>query len=835
MKKITCNLLLLLCFAGLLRGQSVQNGVSYDLAVERHARISQLSYQLAFDIPANKTGSIAASAIISFDLGNNNQALQLDFRQEKDNIRFLAVNGKAIITDIQHEHLVIGKQFLQKGHNLISIDFTAGNESLNRSNDYLYALFVPDRARTVFPCFDQPDLKANFVLTLTVPIGWTALANAAVKDSGTVGAKTIYHFNKSDKLPTYLFSFTAGKYAVAMKSGMQFLFRETDTAKIRLSTDSVFRAHSEAIGFLEGWTGIPFPFQKIGFVAVPSFQFGGMEHPGEVQYNAAGLFLDDGATKDQLIARSAVISHETAHMWFGDMVTMKWFNDVWMKEVFANFMADKITEKLLGTETFNLKFLLDHTPAAYNVDRTPGANPIRQQLDNLKDAGSLYGNIIYHKAPVMMLQLELLMGKDNFRKGIQEYLQQYKYGNATWNNLIAILSRHTKADLASWNKVWVNRPGRPVFDYRYIPGKFIITQMPERGESAVWPQRFAIALRYAGRDTLIDIDMKGKSISFPLAAKPDMVLFNADGRGYGLFPAVISSELYQLRSPVARASAYINAYENMLANRGIKAGQLLDFLVEGISKETSELNLRLICGYTGTVYWTFLSPEQRLIKSASLEQALWSAMLLQTASNNKKILFKTYQDIYLGEEAAKKIYSIWQSQQAPEGVKLTEDDYTALATTIAIKTDTANTVLQEQLARIANPDRKARLEFLMPALSPDSTKRDAFFSSLQDISNRRKEAWVAAGLSYLNHPLRQKSFMKFLPASLNMLQDVQRYGDVFFPQNWLGAIFSSHQSAEAWQVVRQFLATHPGYNNKLKAKILQATDNLRRVQKMHGN
>ena len=835
MKKITWIFLLLPGFATLLRGQPVQNGVSYNLAVQRHALISQLSYQLAFDIPAEKTGSIAATAIISFDLRDNLQPLQLDFRQEKNSVRSLVVNDKAVAADMRQEHLVIGKQFLQKGHNLLRIDFTAGNESLNRNNDYLYALFVPDRARTVFPCFDQPDLKANFILTLTVPAGWAVLANAAVKDSSTAGAKTTYHFNKSDKLPTYLFSFTAGKYAAAEKSGMQFLFRETDTAKIRLSKDSVFRAHREAIDFLEDWTGIRFPFQKVGFVAVPSFQFGGMEHPGEVQYNAAGLFLDEGATKDQLIARSAVISHETAHMWFGDLVTMKWFNDVWMKEVFANFMADKITEKLLGTETFNLKFLLDHTPAAYNVDRTPGANPIRQQLDNLKDAGSLYGNIIYHKAPVMMRQLELLMGKDNFRKGIQEYLQQYSYSNATWNNLIAILSRHTKADLAGWNKVWVNRPGRPVFGYRYANGKFIITQMPERGESAVWPQRFAIALRYAGRDTTMDLDMKGSSLSFSLPAKPDIVLFNTDGRGYGLFPATLNRELYELPNPVARASAYINAYENMLASRGIKAGDLLDFLVAGISKETSELNLRLICGYAATVYWSFLPPGERLNKSTSLQQALWSSMLLQTAPNNKKILFKTYQDIYLGEEASRKIYDIWQSQQAPEGVKLTEDDYTALAITMAIKTDTANTVLQEQLARIANPDRKARLEFLIPALSPDSAKRDAFFTSLRDISNRRKEAWVAAGLSYLNHPLRQKSFIKFLPASLNMLQDVQRYGDVFFPQNWLGAIFSNHQSAAAWQVVASFLAAHPRYNNKLKAKILQATDNLHRVQKMRNN
>ena len=204
----------------------------------------------------------------------------------------------------------------------------------------------------------------------------------------------------------------------------------------------------------------------------------------------------------------------------------------------------------------------------------------------------------------------------------------------------------------------------------------------------------------------------------------------------------------------------------------------------------------------------------------------------QTAANNKKILFRTYQDVYLSSGAGKRMYEIWQSKKAPDSVKLTEDDYTGLALTIALKNDTASTVLQQQLGRISNPDRKARLQFLFPALSPDSAQRDKFFMNLTDISNRRKEAWVATALSYMNHPLRQKSFIKLLPASLDMLQEVQRTGDVFFPQNWLNAIFGNHQTKQAWQAVESFLKTHPDYNPKLKAKILQSTDNLYRAQQV---
>ena len=126
--------------------------------------------------------------------------------------------------------------------------------------------------------------------------------------------------------------------------------------------------------WLEDYTGIPYPFGKFDFVLIPSFQFGGMEHAGAILYNAASLMLDESATQNQLLERASIIAHETAHMWFGDLVTMRWFNDVWMKEVFANFMAAKIVNPSFPQVNHELRFLLAHYPAAYQVDRTAGTN-----------------------------------------------------------------------------------------------------------------------------------------------------------------------------------------------------------------------------------------------------------------------------------------------------------------------------------------------------------------------------------------------------------------------------------------------------------------------------
>ncbi|MDQ0638981.1 aminopeptidase N [Pedobacter sp. W3I1] len=822
---------------------AVEPGVSLALASSRSAAISNIQYQLHFTIPAEQTASIQSTENIDFKL-NKLIYLQVDFKQSADHIKRVSVNGKTIPIDFKAEHILVKQAYLKVGNNHVEIEFIAGNESLNRNKDFLYALFVPDHARTVFPCFDQPDLKANFLLSLTVPTNWKVIANAVKKDSRAQGNSTTYHFNNSDKLPTYLFSFTSGKYTYVNKNmkdrEMEFLHRETDSAKIKLSVDSVFVAHRDAIDFLEDWTAIKYPFQKVGFVSIPDFQFGGMEHPGEVQYKASALFLDQGATKDQFISRSNLISHETAHMWFGDLVTMKWFNDVWMKEVFANFMADKVTEKLMGKSTFDLKFLQDHYPAAYGVDRTLGANPIRQQLDNLQEAGSMYGNIIYHKAPIMMRQLELLMGKQNFQQGIREYLKKYSYNNATWNDLIAILSKYSKSDLLSWNKVWVNEPGRPVFSYdiRYNGDKIsnlIISQNSEIGQARVWPQSFTVKLVYPNYSKFLVVNAKTANTDLTEAKglpKPQYILFNANGAGYGLFPIdqKMMANLYHLADPLERASAYINAYENMLSGKGNKPEELLDVFLQGLSVEKNEMNLRLITGYLTNIYWTFLAAEARNTMHEGIEKTIWTAMEQQQLQNNKKILFNAYQNVYLSVDAGKRMYDIWLKQTAPNGIKLLEDDYNALALTLALKTDTTNKILKDQLARTKNEDRKNRLIYLMPALSLDVKERDHFFNGLKDRKNRLKEAWVTTALSYLHHPIRQKTSIHYLKESLDLLVEIQKTGDIFFPQSWLAAIFSGYNNKEANAVVQEFLKSHPAYNPKLRDKILQTTDNLRRAQ-----
>ncbi len=827
---------------------SITPGVSLSLAKERARALQHVRYNLDFNIPADANMPVNGEEEIIFECLDNSVPLQIDFKAEKSQIKSIKVQGKNIDINFRDEHLIIPEKYLSKGTVHISIAFIAGKRPMNRNADFLYTLLVPDRARTLFPCFDQPDLKAVFTLTLSLPKGWKALGNAPIKDSSFAeGGNKTYRFLPSDTIPTYLFSFAAGKFSEAVESPdgrlMHGYYRETDTTKIRLSLDSIFQIQARALAFMKDYTQIPFPFQKFDFVAIPDFQFGGMEHVGAIQYNAATLFLDASATREKLNASTNLLSHETAHMWFGDLVTMRWFNDVWMKEVFANFMADKIGNSLNTNPNYDLKTLTVLYPAAYSVDRTKGANPIRQQLDNLQDAGSLYGNIIYNKAPIMMRQLELLMGEIPFRNGAREYLKKYAFGNASWPDLIHTFEKYTKENLETWNNVWVNEPGRPVFNYQIETNhkkitQLNITQKGEDGSNRVWPQLFSIALMYPNEVKEIKVNMRGSHIQVPEAKGqpiPLYILFNTDGLGYGVFPIDKNSipKIDQLSNPIMRASAYINAYENMLNRSAINAHDLLQQNLKYIYQENEELTLGVLLGQIQSIYWHFITPSTRLKLESSIENTLWTLMQKNVEPNEKRQLFLSFTDLAGSRNALDSIYKIWLHCQPPEGVKLSEDDYTNLACGLALRLYPGyQEILAEQANRIQNPDRKARFQYLQPSLFADQAVRDSFFYSLGDAKNRTKESWVITALGFLNHPLRVSTSEKYLPASLDWLFDIQRTGDIFFPQNWLKASLGNYQTASAAEIVRHFLKEHPDYNPKLKEKILQSADNLFRAATM---
>src|SRR5262249_50056848 len=368
----------------------------------------------------------------------------------------------------------------------------------------------------------QPNVKGRFALELDVPTGWQAVSNGAETFHETKNDHVRIRYSETQPIPTYLFAFAAGKFQVesAERDGRWYrmFHRETDAKKVERNKKAVFDLHASSLKWLEDYTGIPYRFGKFDFVLIPSFQFGGMEHPGSIFYNAASILLDESATENQFLNRATVIAHETSHMWFGDLVTMQWFNDVWMKEVFANFMAAKIVNPAFPKVNHDLRFLVAHYPAAYAVDRTAGTHAIRQELANLDEAGSLYGAIIYQKAPIVMRQLERILGPEKFQAGLRAYLKQFQFGNATWLDLVQILDDRTEVDRKAWSHAWVEEGGRPSIRTDVEGDRVTFVQSdPEKGRGLSWTQQMDVLVGTGSAATSVPLEIQSERAELKLS------------------------------------------------------------------------------------------------------------------------------------------------------------------------------------------------------------------------------------------------------------------------------------------------------------------------------
>ena len=825
------------------------SGVPLDLARDRAERVSKLEYFLTVDVPESRTQPVRARIIARFELSDASRPLALDFNPGNDQVTSATANDEPFDGSLQNGHLIVPSSRLVEGENHIDVDFIAGDPPLNRQDDLLYTLFVPARASATFPCFDQPNLKGTWRMTLLVPRHWAAVSNAPVeKDEAIDKGRRMVVFEPTRPLPTYLVAFAAGRFNEERgeRNGRTFrmLHRETDPARIARNREAIFDQHAQAIGWLEEYTGIPYPFPKFDFILIPAFQFTGMEHPGAVYYNANSLLLDETATEQQALGRANVIAHETAHMWFGDLVTMSWFNDVWMKEVFANFMAAKIVNPSFPSMNHDLRFVLQHLPAAYDVDRTDGANPIRQPLSNLNDAGSLYGAIIYQKAPVVMRQLELLVGEEAFRSGVREYLDAHRFGNADWTDLIRRLDDRTPADLVAWSRAWVDEPGRPTIrtDLQVENGtitRLALVQEDPRGRALAWPERLRVLVHAGGRTHPFDVTLDGRETIVPGAmglAAPQWVIPDGLGTGYGFFDvdrttlAYLTKQVHAISDPLARGVALVILWEAMLEGR-VPPADVLTAFTAAAPRETTELNLQQILDGIRSAFWRFTPPDDRPAAARTLEPILRAGLARAPSTSAKAAWFGALRSTATTAGTVEWLERVWRREIRIPGLRLSEIDEADLAAELALRdVPTAADILETQLDRLENPDRKARFKFAMPALSPDAAERDRLFESLRDVRNRAREAWVLDAARYLHHPLRAAASRKHVRPALGLVREIQRTGDIFFPKRWADATVSGYQSVQTAAEVRSFIDGLPAdYPPRLRWALVASADPLFRA------
>ena len=473
----------------------LETGVSQTLAKWRAANYSDVRYKLNITLekgaPLMK-GDIEIRVNLSEEGAKNDLILDwrtTQFANDKDKpfAKVVAVNENPVSLIggvdmpnyyISNEHLVVSRNLLKTGENVIKINFASpiktSGAAVTRYVDkednaeYIYSLFVPSDASTAFPVFDQPDLKARFQLTLNMPVGWNAVSNTKAKESlarvngrGVSSSYSVSEFAETKPISTYVFAFAAGEFEefgnivtqdrmltktsdnpqpTSVSDGsnmpMKIYVRKSQAEKFKQHATEVFRLNREGVKFLEDWFDYKFPFPKYDLVLIPEFPFGGMEHAGATFLREDRVIFPTEPTKNDFITRANVIFHEAAHQWFGDTVTMKWFDDLWLKEGFAEFMAYKTLEKVMPEYNAWKIFYERNKQAAYLTDVTRGTTPIYQEIPNLSSAKSAYGNIVYRKAPSFLRQAEFYLGEKEFQTAVRTFLKKHEFANAEWTDLV---------------------------------------------------------------------------------------------------------------------------------------------------------------------------------------------------------------------------------------------------------------------------------------------------------------------------------------------------------------------------------------------------------------
>ena len=486
-----------------------------------------------------------------------------------DRLHEVTLNGASVdVSEYEPEDGIVLADLAE--HNELVVDgdllYTTIGQGLHRFVDpiddevYLYSQFETTDAKRMFACFDQPDLKASFELHVTAPAHWKVVSNGAivsVEDHAEAGTKTV-HFARTERISTYLTALVAGSYfeATDHHDGIDLgLFCRQSLAEF-FDTDEIFTVTKQGFDWYHANFGVRYAFGKYDQLFVPEYNAGAMENVGCVTFLEDYVFRSR-VTDSNYERRAATVLHEMAHMWFGDLVTMKWFDDLWLNESFAEWAAAICqSEATRWTDAWTTFANVEKT-WAYRQDQLPSTHPISCDIPDAEAVEVNFDGITYAKGAAVLKQLVAYVGRDDFLAGVRQYFADHAFGNTTLNDLLSSLKAASGRELSDWAKLWLETSGlntvSPSFEVD-ADGNFSsfsveqVAPTETAKDNVLRPHRLAIGLYdFDGnvsdefprgrlvRVHQVQLDLDGASTPVPSLVglpKPDLVLVNDDDLTY---------------------------------------------------------------------------------------------------------------------------------------------------------------------------------------------------------------------------------------------------------------------------------------------------------------
>ena len=845
-----------------------QPGVARELARFRAAHYRDVRYRLRLDlVPGAEL--MKGSEEIGVTLDAEVKELVLDWRaaqaqEVKARVWDIEVNGRAVADAREvNDHLVIPGAYLTKGENVVRLKFespvsTSGSavtRYLDREDksEYLYTLFVPSDASTAFPCFDQPDLKARFQLSVSAVTDWTVVTNTNAETVTRSGANSFWKFRETEPLSTYLFAFAAGPFKEfkdeTSRVPMSLFVRKSKAERAQKELSEVFRLHREGLEFLAGYFDYKYPFPKYDIVVVPEFAYGGMEHAGATFLREERILFPTDPTAVDFAARAELICHEAAHQWFGDLVTMRWFDDLWLKEGFATFMAYKAMEKILPGQNAWKIFYQRTKPGAYTTDVTKGTTPIFQEIPNLSAAKSAYGNIVYLKAPSMLRQAEFYLGAEKFQRAVRQLVHERAFANAEWADLVRAFERSSGRKLDDWAAAWVRRRGLARVHVNWTAdsaGRINRLTLSERdvlGEGGAWPMRVQLLLAdESGKPETLTVTLDGAgetSVKEALGRRrPAYVFANHEDYGYGLFLLDDESRRYvlehlgQVKDDFLRALLWGSLWDSV-REAELAPSAYVELAIKLMPLERDEVTAQGVLARVQAAFNRYLSDAQRKELAPRLERMLTDRMLNAETAGLRITGFRAFQGVATTDEGRSTLKRILRDELKIPGMQLRSRDRFDIITALMTTDDREAPALLEAQGKADTTDDARRYAYAAGAARADAeTKRRYFDAYLTDA--RLAESWIEASFGPLNAVRQSELTRPLLDGALTELPRLKRTRKIFFVNGWLAAFVGGQCDARALAVVQNFLERESTLDRDLRLKVLEVTDGLERCVRIRA-
>ncbi|MFB7111233.1 aminopeptidase N [Streptomyces sp. NPDC056291] len=596
-------------------------------AQQRAKLLTVDSYEIDLDLSgAQEGGTYRSVTTVRFDVVEDGAASFVDLVAPA--VHEVTLNGDALDPAEVFEDSRIALPGLLRGRNVLRVvadcAYTNTGEGLHRFVDpvddqaYLYTQFeVPD-ARRVFANFEQPDLKATFQFTVKAPEGWTVVSNSPTPKP----QDNVWVFEPTPRISTYITALIVGPYhsvhSVYEKDGQSVplgIYCRPSLAEF-LDADAIFEVTRQGFDWFQEKFDYAYPFEKYDQLFVPEFNAGAMENAGAVTIRDQYVFRSK-VTDAAYEVRAETILHELAHMWFGDLVTMEWWNDLWLNESFATYTSIACQAYAPGSRWPHswTTFANSMKTWAYRQDQLPSTHPIMAEIHDLDDVLVNFDGITYAKGASVLKQLVAYVGMDEFFRGVQAYFKRHAYGNTRLSDLLGALEETSGRDLKTWSKKWLETAGinilRPEIetDAQGVITSFAIRQeapaLPAgaKGEPTLRPHRIAVGLydldEASGKlvraaDGRIELDVDGELTAVPQLAgrpRPAVILLNDDDLSYAKVRldegslAVVTERLGDFESSLPRALCWASAWD-MTRDGELATRDYLSLVLSGIGKES---------------------------------------------------------------------------------------------------------------------------------------------------------------------------------------------------------------------------------------------------------